>query len=74
MPFLVAVAGWLLYQHNTDKEARLQRATVLTEQQVKDIDYLQNALNESKQNAEMLATAVAEAKAGQRQPEVRYIV
>jgi hypothetical protein len=71
---LVTVAGWMLYQHNADREARLQQATVLTEAQARNINSLQNELKISKQNAESLAAAVVEAKTGQRQPEVRYIV
>ena len=71
---LVAVAGWLLWHHNASQEARLQQATVLTDQQAKDINYLQNALGESKQNAELLAKAVADAQAGKLQPEVKFIV
>ncbi|WP_425057600.1 hypothetical protein SCACP_21160 [Sporomusa carbonis] len=72
--FLVTLAGWLLYRSHAAQEARLQQATILTEQQAQNINTLQNELKISKQNAEMLAAAVAEAKAGQRQPEVRYIV
>ncbi|WP_373325609.1 hypothetical protein [Sporomusa paucivorans] len=71
---LVVVAGWLLYQSHAAREAQLQQATMLTEQQAQNINELQNELKLSKQNAEMLAAAVAEAKTGQRQPETRYIV
>jgi hypothetical protein len=71
---LVVVVGWLLYQQNADKEARLQQATVLTEAQAKDINDLQNELKVNKQNAESTANALAEALNGQRQPEVKYIV
>ena len=71
---LVVLAGWLLYQSHAAQEARLQKATLLTEHQAQSINALENELKISKQNAELLAKAVAEAKAGQRQPEVRYIV
>ncbi|CQR71697.1 hypothetical protein SOV_04950 [Sporomusa ovata DSM 2662] len=72
---LVALlVGWLLYRNNADQEAKLQQATVLTDQQAKDINYLQNALDESKQNAELLAKAVESAQAGKLQPEVRFVV
>ena len=71
---LLVAAGWLLYQSHAAQEARLQQAVVLTERQAQNINALETELKISKQNAEMLAAAVAEAKAGQRQPEVRYIV
>ncbi|WP_434132785.1 hypothetical protein KIAC18_000312 [Sporomusa sphaeroides] len=71
---LVVLAGWLLYQSHAAQETRLQQAIVLTAQQAQNINALQNELKISKQNAEMLAAAVAEAKAGQRQPEVKFIV
>ncbi|HWR09890.1 hypothetical protein [Sporomusa sp.] len=72
---LLVIAGCcLLYRHNADWKTRLQQATVLTEEQARNINSLQNELSLSKQNAEMLAAAVAEAKAGERQPEVKFIV
>lgn len=71
---ITALAGWVLYQSHAAQEAKLQRAVVLTAKQAEEINTLQNELKISKQNAEMLAKAVAEAQAGQRQPEVRYIV
>lgn len=67
-------AVYYAYQKNIVHEAKLQRAAVLTAQQAADINVLQNELKISKQNAENLAAAIAEAKEGQRQPEVKYIV
>lgn len=71
---LVAVAGWLLWQHNAAQEERLQQAVTMSIEQAKDINNLQNDLKISKQNAESLAKAVADAQTGKLQPQVSYIV
>lgn len=59
---VLLVAGWLLYQHNTDHEARLQQATVLTEEQARDIHTLENKLKISEGNAAALQAAYAREK------------
>ncbi|TWH49575.1 hypothetical protein [Sporomusa sp. KB1] len=71
---LLVVAGYLLYQHNAAQEARLQQAVTMTAKQAEDINVLQNELKISKQNAELLAKAVADAQVGKLQPEVKFIV
>ena len=71
---VVFLIGHYIWGKYADTEAKLQRATVLTEQQATDINYLQNALGESKQNAEMLAAKVKEAQAGSLQPVTRFTV
>lgn len=71
---MIVLAGWLLYLHNADREAKLQQAVVLTEQQAKNINYLQNELNLSRQNAELLAAAVKQAEEGKVQPVVHFTV
>lgn len=71
---VLCIVGWFIWQKNADAEARLQQAVTMTNKQAEDINYLQNALGESKQNAEMLADAVKQAKAGQLQPVYNFTV
>ena len=71
---IVACLLWYLWQMHADTEAKLQRATVLTQQQATNINYLQNALGESRGNAEMLAAKVKEAQAGRLQPVTQFTV
>jgi Tfp pilus assembly protein PilE len=71
---ILLVVGYIAYQHNVDREVRLQQATVLTAAQAQDINVLQNELKINKQNAESTAKALTEALNGQRQPEVKFIV
>jgi hypothetical protein len=70
----VCTAGYFAWQKHAETEAKLQQATALTQQQAENVNYLQNALGESKQNAEMLAIAVKQAQTGQIQPVVHFTV
>ena len=65
---VVAVAGYYAWQKHAGTVERLQQAAVLTEQQAKDKNVLQNKLNMSNQNAEMLSSYIAKAQVGQVQP------
>ena len=71
-----AVAIGIIYfawQHVQNREAALQRATVLTQQQAQTVTDLQSELTISKQNAELLADQVKAAIAGQNQPVVTFV-
>lgn len=76
LAFLVALAliAWWIWDRQHKTEAALQKATVLTADQATNINYLQNALNESKQNAEMLAAKVKAAQEGKLQPVTTFYV
>jgi len=62
------------WQKHADSESRLQQATVLTQQQAQDKNVLQNKLDMSKQNAEMLAEFAKKALEGQAQPINHFTV
>ena len=57
-----------------DAETKLQQATVLSQQQAKDANVLQNMFNESKQNAQMMADFIKHAQTGQLQPVTNFTV
>jgi len=61
-------AGYCAWQKHADVAEKLKQATVLTEQQATDKNVLQNKLQMSKQNAEMLTSFIKQAQAGQVQP------
>jgi len=69
--FALCGAVYYTWHKHSDTAEKLQQATVLTEQQVQDKNVLQNQLQMSKQNAEMLASYIKQAQAGQVQP-VKY--
>lgn len=71
----VAIIGiiYFAWQHVQNKEAQLQRATVLTQQQAQNVADLQSELTISKQNAEMLADQIKAAIAGKSQPIVTFV-
>lgn len=71
---LFAVTAYFAYQKYAQTEAALQEAKVITQKQAADVNALQNLLQESKQNAQMLADAVKQAQAGQKQPVVNFSV
>lgn len=68
------IAGYYAWQKYEDKEARLQQAIVLSQQQSQDKNVLQNKLDLSNQNAEMLAKFITQATAGQVQPITNFTV
>lgn len=71
---LALVAGLvLLWQKNNAHEEALQKAAVMTAAQAENANYLQNELKMSKQNAEMLAAAVAAARNGNMAPAVTFV-
>lgn len=64
---------YFAWQHVKSREAALQKATVLTQQQAQNVADLQNELTISKQNAELLADQVKAAIAGKIQPVVTFV-
>lgn len=70
----VCAAGYLGWQRYNDTEAKLQQAIVLTQQQVRDVNTLQNLLKENKQNAQLLAGFIMKAQADQVQPITNFTV
>jgi len=65
-------AGYYAWQKHVDTTEKLQKATVLNEQQAQDKNVLQNKLDVSKLNAEMLASFIKQAQAGQVQPVTHF--
>jgi hypothetical protein len=70
----VMLAGYYSWQKHTETEAKLQQAIVLSQQQAQDKNVLQNTLDLSNQNAEMLANFITKAQAGQLQPITQFMV
>lgn len=70
----VCAAGYSVWQKHIDTEAKLRQAIVLTEQQAQDKNVLQNKLDLSNQNAEMLANFINKAQTGQVQPINQFTV
>nr|WP_092074926.1 hypothetical protein [Dendrosporobacter quercicolus]NSL49551.1 hypothetical protein [Dendrosporobacter quercicolus DSM 1736]SDN22370.1 hypothetical protein SAMN04488502_1156 [Dendrosporobacter quercicolus] len=73
---LAVVLALLLWgiSYNQAQESRLQQAVTLTQEQAANVNALQNELKLSKQNAEMLASAVQQAQAGKVQPIYNFTV
>ncbi|GMB00939.1 hypothetical protein [Pelosinus sp. IPA-1] len=71
---VVFTAGYFAWQKHADTEAKLQQAIVLTEKQAQDANVLQNKLDLSNQNAEMLSKFITQAQAGQVQPITHFTV
>lgn len=67
-------AVYFAWQKHADAETKLQQATVLSQQQAQDKNILQNKLDMSNQNAEMLASFVKQAQTGQVQPINHFMV
>ncbi|MBU2702260.1 hypothetical protein Ga0466249_003387 [Sporomusaceae bacterium BoRhaA] len=65
---------YFAWQKHAETEAKLQQATLLSSQQAKDVNVLQNLLNESKQNAQMLADFISRAQSGKVQPVTNFVV
>lgn len=72
---LLAAAGiYYAYNRISNAESIAEQATVLSQQQAKDANILQNMLNESKQNAQMMADFIKNAQAGHLQPVTNFTV
>lgn len=67
-------AAWYGWQRHTESEAKLQRALTLNQEQAQNVNVLQNELKLSKQNAEMLASAVKQAQDAKIQPILHFNV
>jgi flagellar basal body-associated protein FliL len=70
----VCAAGYFAWQKHADTEAKLRQAIVLNQQQAQDKNILQNKLDLSNQNAEMLANFINKAQTGQVQPVNHFTV
>lgn len=70
----ICAAGYFTWQKHADTEAKLQQAIALSEQQAQDKNVLQNKLDISNQNAEMLTNFINKAQAGQVQPINHFTV
>lgn len=71
---LFVVTAYFAYQKYTETETALREAKVINQKQATDVNALQNFLKESRQNAQMLADAIKQAQAGQKQPVVNFTV
>jgi len=71
---ILCVAGYNAWQKHSDISDKLQQATVLSQQQAQDKNVLQNELDVSKQNAEMLASFIKQAQVGQVKPVTSFII
>ena len=67
-------AVYHVWQKHVDAEKKLQQAMVLTEQQAQDKNVIQNKLDMSKQNAEILVSFIKQAQVGQVQPVNHFTV
>jgi Tfp pilus assembly protein PilE len=70
----LCIIAYFAWQKHADTEAKLQQAIVLSEQQAQDKNVLQNKLDLSNQNAEMLANFINKAQTGQVQPINHFTV
>lgn len=68
---IVACFAW---HKDAEKEARLQQAIVLSQQDAQEKNVLQNQLALSKQNAELLASFISKAQVGAVQPVTHFTV
>ncbi|GMB01089.1 hypothetical protein [Pelosinus sp. IPA-1] len=66
--------AYVLGNRVKDAETKHQQALVLNEQQAQDKNVLQNQLDMSKQNAEMLANFIKSAQTGQIQPVTHFTI
>lgn len=71
---MVCAAGYFAWQKHVDTADKLQQAVILNQQQAQDKNVLQNKLDMSNQNADMLAKFIAHAQAGQVQPVTHFTV
>lgn len=71
---LFVATAYFTYQKYAETETALREAKVINQKQATDVNALQNLLQESRQNAQMLADAVKQAQAGQKQPVVNFTV
>jgi len=65
---VTCLALYFVWQNHASQADKLAQALVLSQQQATDKNVLQNKLDLSKQNAEMLASYIKQAQAGQVQP------
>lgn len=65
---LIGGVYYYFYQKQQTTESALQEAKTLTEQQAQDMNSLQNELQISKQNAELLSKTINKAQTNQIQP------
>jgi len=73
---LLVVVGLLYFawHKDADTKAKLQQATVMSQQDAQDKNVLRNKLDVSKQNAEMLASFISQVKEGEVEPVACFTV
>jgi len=71
---LLCGAGYYAWQKHSDVAEKLQQATVMSQQDAQDKNVLQNKLDLSNQNAEMLANFIKQTQEGQVQPINNFTV
>lgn len=71
---VVCALSYLVWHNHTTQSEKLQQATIMSERQATNNNYLQNELRISKQNADMLADAVRQAQTGQLRPVNNFTI
>lgn len=70
---LILVCG-LVYHLEAVHQAKMEKAVLISQQQLEKIDTLQKLLDENKQNATMTQAAILKGQAGQIQPVTHFTV
>jgi hypothetical protein len=71
---VIVIVVCFAWQKDHEKEARLQKAIVMSQQDAQDKNVLQNKLELSKQNAEMLDDFISRVQVGGVQPVAHFTV
>lgn len=71
---VVGLLGFYMYHKNVTHEAEMQKATLMTEKQMQNVNALQNKLDISKQNAEAMKKMFTDAQTGKIQPNTTFVV
>ncbi|WP_378957053.1 hypothetical protein [Pelosinus sp. sgz500959] len=70
---VVIIVVYFAWRKDAENETRVQETIVISQEDAKDKNVLQNKLDMSKQNAEMLASFVSQAQVGKVQPVAHRI-
>lgn len=70
---IACILGYIIHR-NSVAESKLQQAAIMSLQQVQDANVLQNKLDMSRQNADMLVSFAKKVQAGQMQPVTHFSV
>lgn len=71
---VIMIVVCFIWHKDREKEARLQKVVVMSQQDAQDKNILQNKLEMSKQNAEMLADFISRVQVGEVQPVAHFTV